>query len=289
MWTQPPYRALLCLAAAGWAWSTPPAMADESVAGWIKYTRASSICIGKPDTPLCAVETALACRLRGNARLCGKVGLAPEPQPDAGLPVPNPDPATTIEAIAVEYRVEDYDESHGGQARVGLAVRHYGQNGLVWPEQGWRLVNYMLTQGSKGWRVDDISWAPQPRWIGPRDASSTCLGDMRLPACAVETDIACRVRGTPALCEPTGKTATGTGETVTYVVDRIRRSAPPGSDASPDDVTLTVWLAESVESAPGPDDTDGDPLARPPVFAMVAYTLQRSGNVWRVTGRSAVP
>ena len=38
------------------------------------------------------------------------------------------------------------------------------------------------------------------RWLDRGDAASACIGDPATPACAVETLLACRIRGLPALC-----------------------------------------------------------------------------------------
>jgi hypothetical protein len=40
----------------------------------ITATDATSMCIGDPRTPLCALETTLACRVRSDPVLCDKVG-----------------------------------------------------------------------------------------------------------------------------------------------------------------------------------------------------------------------
>ena len=64
---------LLALAAA------LPASADEKFdpkqVRVITPTRATSTCIGDPKTPICAVETLLACRVRKNQKLCDLVGI----------------------------------------------------------------------------------------------------------------------------------------------------------------------------------------------------------------------
>jgi hypothetical protein len=63
--------AACCLAAI--AFSTAPAGAGELRAITSKKETSSSRCIGDPKTPLCAVETAMACELWGEQELCNAV------------------------------------------------------------------------------------------------------------------------------------------------------------------------------------------------------------------------
>lgn len=47
----------------------------------IEADRATSTCIGDPRTPVCAIETKLACDARQDASLCRKAGTVQGPQP----------------------------------------------------------------------------------------------------------------------------------------------------------------------------------------------------------------
>ena len=55
-----------------------PAVAQQSfpVQGRIALNSATSACIGQPTTPVCAVETLLACWVRGQSGLCRAVAVS---------------------------------------------------------------------------------------------------------------------------------------------------------------------------------------------------------------------
>lgn len=73
----PAWAIAVCLAA------TPAAAAESypSSLRTITATDAISPCIGDPKTPVCAVETALACYLRNTLDLCRAVGVVPPANP----------------------------------------------------------------------------------------------------------------------------------------------------------------------------------------------------------------
>jgi hypothetical protein len=90
------YQLQVCVLLAGLALATPSlAQSSQDNPGRITPTTASSACIGSAATPLCAVETLLACLTRNDDALCRRVGVAP--------PARNPD---AIGPLQAEYAIE---------------------------------------------------------------------------------------------------------------------------------------------------------------------------------------
>lgn len=270
--------------------------------GWIDNAAASSDCIGDAKSPVCVVETALACRLRNDPALCRTAGLNPDealaPTPTTRPPKPVRHPAEVIEATAVEYRIDDMAEELNS-ARITVGARFHGEGGLLWPESGWRRLTYTLVRDSAAgkpderWRIVETRWVPLVRWLGPVDAASSCIGDPKTPLCAVETHIACRVRSDDDICDAAGRVEARHFRphhaTVLYFVDRIRRWEPP--EPVPHRVfSVVVWMAESTEfPAPGATPNPGDAYITRPTFVLTSYTLERQGTTWRVVSRSERP
>jgi len=272
------------------AWPHAAAGQAEEDIRWVDRTGASSDCIGSPVSATCAVETALACRVRGDAELCEAVGLALPPDRELPFSLASPDPFVVVEVAGIKYLI--HDEEEGDSRRVGVPIRVYGKYGLNWPEEGWRRLIYTVRRAAGGWRVDDISWQPWIRMIDPRGASSGCIGAHDTPVCAMETHIACRVRGDEALCadmeglEP--KHFRPKGATVLYYVDRIRKWEPPEL-APPGSLMVAIWAAESIDlPPPGMADPGSAYMARPE-FVAVSYMLERRAGGWMVLSRTERP
>lgn len=272
------------------SWPVTSAGQGEQDIRWIDQNGASSDCIGSPAGAKCAVETALACRVRLDAALCETIGLSLPP--DNGLPFSarNPDPFDIVELSGIKYLI--HDEEQGDSRRIGVSVLFYGKYGLNWPDNGWRRLIYSVRRSDIGWRVDRVSWQPWIRRIGPRKASSQCIGRLDTPVCTVETHIACRVRGEDALCADAGglepKHFRPRGATVLYYIDRIRKWLPPEL-AALDSLLVTVWVAESTDlPAPGAEQPGGAYVARA-AFVPVSYTLERRDGAWNVINRTERP
>lgn len=124
----------------------------------ISQTEASSDCIGDPRTPLCALETFLACGTRGDLALCRMVG------------VENFSPIKMI--VASEYvvltkmiiRQQDIPEHlkdsywyRPGYSEIVLNRRFRYSDGTLWPADGWREFGYSLKPVLNEWHV--VSWA----------------------------------------------------------------------------------------------------------------------------------
>lgn len=284
----------------------PRGAQPEESAGifWLDRTGASSVCIGEAATPLCAVETLLACRLRGEATLCTVVGLdsavlTAEAERLRGS-ASGPDPFTVLDPRAIEYRVNHAGDDAADTTRVGIALRIHGVDGLTWPEGGWRRLTFALHRQGEGWWVDGVRWQPRLRFIGPREAASRCLGDTGRPVCTIETHIACRVRSDDSLCAAAGRVEgrhfRPSGATVAYIVQRIRPWKPP-EPAAPGAAYLIVETMEATQWQPGDRpgekggaaDSGSDALFVRPGFVPVRYTLERRDDRWRVTGRAERP
>jgi hypothetical protein len=271
-------------------WPVPAAGQGEEDIRWVDQTGASSNCIGSPVSADCAVETALACRVRRDAVLCGAVGLSLPPDGNLPFAARNPDPFDVVEVTGVKYLI--HDEEHGDRRRIVLSVRFYGKYGLNWPDSGWRRLIYSVRRDDGQWRVDRVSWQAWIRMIDPRKASSQCVGRRDTPVCAVETHIACRVRGDDALCAGAGglepKHFRPKGATVLYTIDRIRNWEPPEL-AAPGSLLITVWVAESTDlPAPGAEQP-GSAYVGLPAFVPVSYTLERRDGAWTVLNRTERP
>jgi hypothetical protein len=282
------FAVLVAAMLAGWP-LTVAGQSEEDIR-WVDLQGSSSNCIGSPDSAICAVEMALACRVRRDAALCGAVGLALPREEELPFTRRNPDPFAIVEATGVKYLI--HDEEQGDSRRIGVSVRFHGKYGLNWPDRGWRRLVYGVRRAGGGWLVDDISWQPWIRMIGPRDATSECIGMRDAPACALETHIACRVRGDAALCTDTGglepKHFRPNGATVLYYIDRIRKWEPPELPV-PDSIFVVVWVAESNDlPLPGILGSPSFHLTRPN-FMVVSYTLERLRGQWRVVNRTERP
>ena len=266
-----------------------PASAQDAEIRFIDRAGASSECVGDPKTAVCAVETALACRIRLDAALCQRVRLDGASSPLRPGGNPNPDPIAVLDARAIEYIVKYAKETDDGTARVEISVRLHGGDGLVWPDRGGRRLKYELRQDGPGWVVAEIAWQPLVRYIDPHGGGK-CVGDPRSPVCVVETHIACRVRDDPALCELAGsvegKHFRPKGATVLYMVARIRRWEPPEL-AAPGSIFVIAEVWESTQWQPG--SRPGEAIVVDPAFIATRYTLERRGGVWRVTGRAERP
>lgn len=257
---------------------------------WIDRAGASSSCIGSAGTAECAVETALACQLRRDAGLCATVQLALAEAGELPFSRDNPDPFEVVEATGVKYLI--YDEEQGDSRRITVSLRVYGKHGLDWPERGWRRITYSVRRDGGAWRVDSIFWQQWIHRLDSRYATSRCIGDRETPVCAVETHMACRVRGEEALCdgmdglEP--KHFRPKGATVLYTIDRIRRWEPPEL-APRGSLFAVVWVAESTE-APAPGGTQqGEAYVTRPGFVPVSYILERRDGLWTVLSRTERP
>ncbi|MBI5120992.1 MAG: hypothetical protein HZA67_08290 [Rhodospirillales bacterium] len=142
---------LVGLLALGFTW---PALADEKFdpkeVRVITPTSATSNCIGNPKTPICAVETFLACRVRKKQELCDLVNIHNE--------------SLEGEPSSISYRImkshiftkheipkdmEDSTWMKTGYAHV--AIKNYSLK-LDWCPKGC-FVDFSLRPTPSGWEV----------------------------------------------------------------------------------------------------------------------------------------
>lgn len=117
--------------------------------------RSDSRCIGRPETPLCAVETLLACFARRDPELCRVVWATGEGA--AGV-------LTSLASSRYwwSYRIAAAEQSAAGEAVIAVAGRNCGlQRGepdcTTTPAPPTR---YRLRQISGAWQI--LDWQSQP-------------------------------------------------------------------------------------------------------------------------------
>jgi hypothetical protein len=195
----------------------------------------TSKCLGSREAPLCVVETAIACTVRGGQDLCRRAWG---------------DEAADWGGASDTYW-EKYRVVAAGRYRQGDRRLDEWNEELPWvPGDVWIIVArmecrkskclefaagpyfhklYILHQGADGWLAEDVRPAhnldypmpaapdaadaagpdlprPDPRgtWqaMTHDDATTTskCLGSRESPMCVVETELACKLRGDMDLC-----------------------------------------------------------------------------------------
>lgn len=125
-------------------------------AGRITRTDSTSPCIGDPKTPLCAVETFIACFVRRQIQLCGRVGASISPSGDRYG-------ATEYRILSIDLRKSlDYSELDGtlvpdrATERVELLLEEracLGQQ-TVCPESPEDLFLYYVLPSPLGWVLE---------------------------------------------------------------------------------------------------------------------------------------
>lgn len=112
--------ALLCLPLPALAAGDAPFPAVDPPGQWRIITRSdatsSSRCLGRPATPLCAVETLLACFLRGRFELCRQVDHGAQEYAEIFTA-----PSDLSKYLA--YRVVSAGPGQDGEVRIDVAQR----------------------------------------------------------------------------------------------------------------------------------------------------------------------
>jgi len=199
---------------------------------------ASSQCIGRPDTPHCAVDTLMACGVRDADELCqtaslngrmfgsssggagwvryhiARISVVPEDQElDPAHYVT--DPLELAKAGDLKLDIESYSCKRGATCQdhiprklrdIVYLVRRTGDR--------WAVVNYYVPRPGEPFgpipvikrsteSVGDLAKPDPPgRWrmIGYSAATSPCIGQLTTPVCAVETLMACETQSNGELC-----------------------------------------------------------------------------------------
>ncbi len=121
---------------------------------FISPTAATSNCIGDPVTPLCAVETRLACALRRDMRLCERVGvpefLLPEEMGTLRYRVIS---QKTIRTRDVTRELRNTDWFKPGY--VDVTIKDSAYNGEACQEHC--ITSFITKPVAQGWHV--VTWA----------------------------------------------------------------------------------------------------------------------------------
>ena len=244
---------------------SPPVSAPEQKQ--ITPTAADSACIGDPVTPICAVETMIACFARRDAELCHKIGIGDFSFGD------DPGPMTVAYMIleASEIRPEDVASAPEKlRAADWFKPGFYKTRTVEWfcqpgqaaqPSCAWSELSYYMKPAGGKWRL--ASWSldgfspleplsppvpdSQKRRITPTEADSACIGDPVTPVCAVETMLACSARLDMDLCHKVGVEGMSFGsypalKTVEYVVLETSEIRPEDVASAPEEVRDAYWL-----------------------------------------------
>lgn len=186
----------------------PDAAPSPEKVRFIDAEDATSACIGDASTPLCAVETLIACWARVEPALCSRVHDE----------TPDPLPAPGLAPYRAEYKVRSVrlleDKDMGGYldiagyrpgfAEVTLLRRFPDSDSAAHPEREWMAYYYYLkpVRGEGpiegewrvfAWNINFLYDAPplEIRRMDRDSATSDCIGNMSSPLCAVETALAC--------------------------------------------------------------------------------------------------
>lgn len=117
--------------------------------------RSDSRCIGRPDTPLCAVETLLACFARKEEQLCWQVWQPPR----AGGALFNP---ASPPPYWWSYRVAAAEQTGPDEAVIAIAGRHCGLQ-IAAPDcyaTPAPPTRYRVKRIGQGWQV--VDWGSPP-------------------------------------------------------------------------------------------------------------------------------
>ena len=120
----------------------------------ITQTGATSQCIGDPRTPLCAVETLIACFTRHDMSLCRRVGVD-------GISFD--DRLIGRDYIVISMKVlrggdipeelKDTDWYRPGFVEITLAARYRLSSGEMSPADGWEYDDYTVKPAGTLWHI----------------------------------------------------------------------------------------------------------------------------------------
>lgn len=236
--------------------------------------RADSQCIGDATTPLCAVETFIACWARRDIDLCREVYDGPLRHFDAAGTQPY---AFKYHLEAIYYpsgkefpEARQPDWAAAGNAMVSMTNAPMSKDDDA--RKVWR--NYLVEPTGDGWRIaywtvypdlpDGFPDGPAARRIERDDvAIPGCVEDANSTTCAVARFISCQIRETP-ICPGLGW--------ITIPADAIRATAVEYRD-----IVSYRFRPEDV-----PDETVGNIKPRPgDIFYGTAEKLYLDDRVAR--------
>lgn len=136
-------------------WAQDADKVDPDQVRIITPTESTSTCIGDPRTPVCAVETVMACALRLDMRLCGKVGITDYALPDklADLYRYRVLSVRIIRPGDITLELQDVDWWKPGFARITIHEPDFRPS---WCPNGCKMW-YMAKPTETGWHILDWS------------------------------------------------------------------------------------------------------------------------------------
>jgi hypothetical protein len=128
----------------------------------ITQTEATSDCIGDPKTPLCAVETFIACWVRRERPLCDTVGIRKTFSfGDSKYVVAQVDyhltKEFTIRAEDIPPHLKDVEWYQPGMVELEFRLRDCFEHMRSCEEAEWTGYSYTVEKIGDSWRV--VSWA----------------------------------------------------------------------------------------------------------------------------------
>jgi len=142
-----------------WAQDATPRVHNNQQSARIltqKNDTSTSKCVGAPKTPLCAVETFLACHLRRQIDLCLKVGRTE-------LNENEPSHTSHQEYYLISKKIirkqdipenlVDADWFKPGYVELDLNIRPHSETGSIGHADDWRRFSYILKPADTVWHV----------------------------------------------------------------------------------------------------------------------------------------
>lgn len=154
--------------------SPVPAFAAEDIPPpdeirYVERDGATSDCIGDPKTPLCAVESWIACDIRGDIELCIRAG-----QPFSSRIADSPGRGRVLYSVVSVEHHPALEVSAAPERSAGITLIESN----TWFADGWYLDNAMVIRSKfimTRYTVKD--WNGQGRWQVTRRIE--CLGEQR--------------------------------------------------------------------------------------------------------------
>lgn len=279
------------------------ARAQDGETFWLEAGKTLPHCEKDSASPLCQVERSLATEFQqpephAEPLIVQLINwlLGYEEKGDANIQRPGRN--TVVEPVIIDYQLVSLEVLDAadiealppwwqeglaphvvkpGTLRADISVAFEDAYGMRWPAQGRQSHVYLLREHDD-WPFLSIEESSSSREIGPRWASSDCVGSAETPLCAVETFLACRVRNDDALCRDADDTVGRDARWATHVhydvsaIDAVDDgSLPPGHKYA---VTLGEW-----------DRYRGRGIGEE---EFVRYLVERSDQGWRVVERSVI-
>jgi hypothetical protein len=209
-------------------------VAAQTYKSEVTKTTATSRCIGQSRTPVCALETYLACFVRGFTEACKRVGL--DGIRDGAEDV------TSIQYTVLSQKkwkdVPEHPQFNDPRTYHGIQLDLNWRWCYAPPKQRCEReedIKYWLFRGDHGWEVmfmlepelatDDPS-KPAPPFKHEMSAARTtsrCIGNIRDPICALDTFFACKIRDLGEICSKVAGKGKQDAERPTFIRYTVAR------------------------------------------------------------------